>query len=60
MTNLHMLLCDKSVQVQKRVIQAASSIYRNMLMYLANASQITDRMEQAWNQFSTIKVIQTT
>lgn len=56
MLNLHMLLCDEAVQVQKRVIKASGFIYRIMLMWLCRASMITEAMEQAWNQLNQIKV----
>lgn len=51
-----MLLCDESVQVQKRVIQASSSIYRNMITWLSKAQVITEEMEQAWHGLNRIKV----
>lgn len=54
--NLHMLLCDEAVQVQKRVIKASGFIYRNMLVWLCRASVITEEMEQAWNGLNQIKV----
>ncbi|KAB0797876.1 hypothetical protein PPYR_08869 [Photinus pyralis] len=54
--SLHMLLCVDSIPVQKRVIQAAITIYRRMLSWLCKASVITPEMEQAWNQLNVIKV----
>lgn len=56
MTQLHMLLCDESVQVQKRVIKASGFIYRNMLTWLCRATLIADDMEKAWNGLNQIKV----
>nr|CAI5851441.1 unnamed protein product [Callosobruchus analis]CAI5854222.1 unnamed protein product [Callosobruchus analis] len=56
MMSLHMLLCDESIQVQKRVIQAAISIYRKTLSWLCKASTCTEDMEQAWKQLNTIKL----
>lgn len=56
MLNLHMLLCDESIPVQKRVIQAAITIYRRTLAWLCKAQNITDEMEAAWKQLSTIKL----
>ncbi|KAH1013541.1 hypothetical protein HUJ04_002523 [Dendroctonus ponderosae] len=56
MVTLHMLLCDESVQVQKRVIQAAITIYRRALSWLCKASTITDEMEEGWKQLHTIKL----
>lgn len=54
--NLHMLLCDESVKVQKRVIQASSSIYRKMMVWLCTSQVISEDMEQAWNGLNRIKV----
>lgn len=51
-----MLLCEESVQVQKRVIKASGFIYRNMLIWLCRASVITEEMEKAWNSLNQIKV----
>lgn len=56
MATLHMLLCDESVQVQKRVIQATITIYRRTLAWLCKASTITDEMEEGWKQLHTIKL----
>ncbi|KAG5864258.1 hypothetical protein JTB14_019630 [Gonioctena quinquepunctata] len=56
MLHLHMLLCDESVAVQKRVIQAAITIYRRTLAWLCKASTTTDEMEEAWKQLSAIKL----
>lgn len=56
MVSLHMLLCDESIPVQKRVIQAAISIYRHTLAWLCRAANITDEMEGAWKQLNTIKL----
>ncbi|XP_074025533.1 symplekin scaffold protein [Leptinotarsa decemlineata] len=56
MLHLHMLLCDESVAVQKRVIQAAITIYRRTLSWLCMASITTDEMEEAWKQLSAIKL----
>ncbi|PSN37455.1 hypothetical protein C0J52_11700 [Blattella germanica] len=53
--NLSMLLQDSSVQVQKRVIQAASQIYRGALAWLAKARGITEDMEAAWAMMGSIK-----
>lgn len=56
MLSLHMLLCDESVAVQKRVIQAAITIYRRTLSWLCKAHTVTDEMEAAWKQMSAIKL----
>lgn len=52
-----MLLCDESVKVQKRVIQASSSIYRKMMVWLCTSQVISEDMEQAWNGLNRIKVM---
>lgn len=51
-----MLLCDESIAVQKRVIQAAITIYRRTLSWLCRAPTITEEMEAAWKQMSAIKL----
>ncbi|GJQ67330.1 hypothetical protein Trydic_g8229 [Trypoxylus dichotomus] len=56
MLNLHMLLCDESIPVQKRVIQATITIYRRMLNWLCKAPNVTKDMEDAWNQLNSIKM----
>lgn len=56
MLSLHMLLCDESVAVQKRVIQAAITIYRRTLAWMCKAHTITEDMEAAWKQMSAIKL----
>ncbi|CAG9859181.1 unnamed protein product [Phyllotreta striolata] len=56
MLSLHMLLCDESIPVQKRVIQATITIYRRTLAWLCKASTTTQEMEDTWKQLSTIKL----
>lgn len=56
MVTLHMLLCDESVIVQKRVIQATITIYRRTLAWLCRASACTEDMEKAWTQLCAIKL----
>ncbi|KAK9711257.1 Symplekin/PTA1 N-terminal [Popillia japonica] len=56
MLNLHMLLCDESIPVQKRVIQATITLYRRMLSCLCKASNVTKDMEDAWNLLNSIKM----
>lgn len=51
-----MLLCDESIAVQKRVIQALITIYRKTLSWLCKAALITEEMESAWKQLSVIKL----
>nr|CAD7203478.1 unnamed protein product [Timema douglasi] len=55
-TNLLMLLDDQSVQVQKRVIQAATNVYRSALGWLSRARSVSEEMEAAWNVMARIKV----
>lgn len=50
-----MLLQDTSVQVQKRVIQAAGPIYKVGLKWLAKAKTVTEDMEAAWKILGQIK-----
>ncbi|KAF5307789.1 hypothetical protein FQR65_LT06661 [Abscondita terminalis] len=54
--HLHMLLCVDSIPVQKRVIQAAITIYRKMLSWICKAPVITPEAEHSWNQLNVIKV----
>lgn len=56
MVTLHMLLCDESIQVQKRVIQAAITIYRRTLAWICKAPNMTEEMEEGWKQLHTIKL----
>ncbi|XP_071441914.1 symplekin-like [Hetaerina americana] len=46
--NLQLFLQDPSAQVQKRVIQAATHLYRTTLSWLACARTVTDEMESTW------------
>lgn len=54
--NLQILLQDEVVQVQKRVIQAVTQMFRVMLQWLAGARTVTDVMESAWNMMTQIKL----
>ncbi|XP_063228750.1 symplekin isoform X2 [Bacillus rossius redtenbacheri] len=54
-TNLAMLLEDPSVQVQKRVIQAAGQVYRCTLVWLSRVKNVTEEMEAAWSVMNRIK-----
>lgn len=56
MFNLHVLLCDASIPVQKRVIQTAITIYRRTLSWLCKATNTTEEMEEAWKQMTSIKM----
>lgn len=53
--NLHMLLLDDAVVVQKRVIQAMTHLYRVTMAWLCRARTITEDMEAVWNMVSGIK-----
>ena len=55
MLNLQILLTDKSIPVQKRVIQGAITIYKRMLSWLCKASNVNKEMEDAWIQLNEIK-----
>lgn len=54
--NLHMLLCQESIPVQKRVIQALITIYKKVLTWICTAPNITNEMEEAWMQISNMKL----
>jgi len=56
-TNLQMMLTDRSVAVQKRAIQAVTVLYRSTLRWLSLQAGvgITDRMEAAWTLVNNIK-----
>ncbi|CAG9771248.1 unnamed protein product [Ceutorhynchus assimilis] len=56
MVSLHMLLCDESIPVQKRVIQAAIKIYRRTLAWICKVPTITSEMQEGWKQLHTIKL----
>lgn len=53
--SLQLLLADSSPQVQKRVIQAFNSVYRNTLAWIARATHVTDDMSAVWNITTNIK-----
>lgn len=55
MRHLHLLLCDQSIPVQKRVIQAAITIYKKTLSCLCKTKNITNEMEEAWKELTNIK-----
>lgn len=55
MLNLQILLTDKSIPVQKRVIQGAITIYKRMLSWLCKAPNVNKEMEDAWIQLNAIK-----
>lgn len=54
--NLQLLLMDASVQVQKRVIQAANIVYKNAFVWICSSSEHDDNMEKSWNILNHIKV----
>ncbi|XP_039293523.1 symplekin [Nilaparvata lugens] len=53
--NLQMLLQDSCAQVQKRVIQAASQVYRCTLNWVCKATHITEQMKAVWLMMCNIK-----
>jgi len=55
--NLQLMLGDQAVAVQKRVIQAMTQLYKATLRHLAEARQVSERMEAAWGLMVTIKDI---
>ena len=55
--NLQLMLGDQAVAVQKRVIQAMTQLYKATLRHLAEARQVSERMEAAWGLMVNIKDI---
>lgn len=55
MDSLDLLLRDSAPQVQKRVVQAASQVYRGALMYIARTQPVPPQMEKAWGSLCTLK-----
>lgn len=59
MFNLHMMLCDESIAVQKRVIQAAITVYRIMVGWMCRNHQplvpIPEDAREAWATLCQIK-----
>ena len=55
MDSLDLLLRDSAPQVQKRVVQAASQVYRGALMYIARTHPVPAPMEKAWSALCTMK-----
>ncbi|XP_034233611.1 symplekin [Thrips palmi] len=55
MDSLDLLLRDSAPQVQKRVVQAASQVYRGALMYIARTQPVPSQMEKAWSSLCTLK-----
>lgn len=56
LSNLQLLLMDASVQVQKRVIQAASIVYKNAFIWICASSEQDANMEKSWDGLNNIKV----
>lgn len=56
MLHLHILLCDESIVVQKRVIQGTITIYKRMLTWICKVPNITQEIELAWSQLTSIKM----
>lgn len=55
MDSLDLLLRDNAPQVQKRVVQAASQVYRGALIYIARTQPVPPQMEKAWSSLCTMK-----
>ena len=55
MLNLQRLLSDESIAVQKRVVQALTQLYKVTLLWLANASSVSDLMETTWETLCQMK-----
>lgn len=53
--NLNMMLADEAVAVQKRVIQAATQLFKVALQWLCRAKTIDDVMESTWAYMSKLK-----
>ncbi|XP_067136440.1 symplekin [Centruroides vittatus] len=53
--NLNMMLADEAVAVQKRVIQAATQLFKVALQWLCKAKTIDDVMESTWAYMSKLK-----
>ncbi|KAK9503177.1 hypothetical protein O3M35_011802 [Rhynocoris fuscipes] len=53
--NIQMLLEDRTPQVQKRVVQCITQLYRIVLMWLARASTISDEMQMVWSVTTNMK-----
>ncbi|KAL1131945.1 hypothetical protein AAG570_011556, partial [Ranatra chinensis] len=53
--NIQVLLQDNAPQVQKRVVQAVTQLYRIALMWVSRASVVTDQMQSVWNILTNIK-----
>ncbi|CAH1792448.1 unnamed protein product [Owenia fusiformis] len=46
--NLPVLLQDENVNIQKRVILAVGSLYKEALRWIVNTKKVTDTMEATW------------
>lgn len=56
MLHLHILLCDETAAVQKSVIQVTITLYKKMLMWICKVPNITQEIEHAWSQLTSIKL----
>jgi len=54
-TNLQMLLNDRSVVVKKRVIQAMAQLYKMTLKWLCTATNISEGMDAGWTNMVNLK-----
>jgi len=53
--NLLMLLEDRSIVVQKRVVQAASNIYRSGLQWISAIGLPSSDLSNVWDDLSNLK-----
>lgn len=52
---LTLLLREDSAMVIKRVIQACGTIYKNTLQWLCSSEEVSEEMQDCWNQLCFIK-----
>ncbi|XP_018897475.2 uncharacterized protein Sym isoform X1 [Bemisia tabaci] len=57
MINVLTLIHDPSVHVQKRVIQASSTIYRCALALIAESGQSNNDLQSLWNKLTNLKAL---
>lgn len=53
--NIQILLQDRTPQVQKRVVQCVTQLYRIVLMWLARAPSVTENMQKVWSVTTNMK-----
>lgn len=55
LANLRMMFRDEAVAVQKRVIQAATQLYRVALRWICQSRGVDDLMETSWEYVRNLK-----